>query len=191
MYKKVAEKVSKKLIVNFDGLCEPTNPAGIACYGFLVKHCDTDNNVLHRGYGLVGGIEHFSSAINNNIAEYAAAIMAMKWLSDNGYADVDNEVILRGDSQLIIRKLKSVNYSRRAAKVTSFYDKAIAERSKFTNIKFEWIKRDYNKEADELAKRAYNEALRDHPVLRRKVREHWVTMLWLEQRMYRNNYDNA
>jgi hypothetical protein len=51
-------------------------------------------------------------------------------------------------------------------------------------MRFEWIKRDENREADELAKKAYYWALRKYPELRRRVREHWATMLWLEHVIY-------
>jgi ribonuclease HI len=63
------------------------------------------------------------------------------------------------------------------------YDISIMLRSKFSpgSIRFEWVKRHENKEADELAKEAYYYALRKYPELRRRVRKHWATMLWLEQ----------
>ena len=195
--KEVADK-KKNLIVNFDGLCEPINPAGIACYGFIVK--DDSDRTLYRGYGLLVEVEPFSNAVNNNVAEYGAAIKAMEWLAENGYGNSDSkneegryiEITMRGDSQLIIRKLKSASYTKRAAKLNSMYNRAIAMRSKFAdvNIGFEWVKRDYNKEADDLAKRAYYQTLRRYPILKRKVRAHWVAMLWLEEKMHHDSDSN-
>lgn len=174
----------KKLFVNFDGLCEPANPAGIPCYGFVVKN---DNaKVSYRGYGLVDSVNPFSPQANSNTAEYGSAIKAMEWLIENGYAnDIihDYEILLRGDCQLTMRKLKSKDYSPRAARMSPMYNIAIMLRSKFPtgSIRFEWVKRDENKEADKLAKEAYYCALRKYPELRRRVRKHWATMLWLEQ----------
>ena len=173
----------KKLFVNFDGLCEPANPAGIPCYGFVVK--DETAMLSYREYGLVNSVTPFSPQADSNAAEYGSAIRAMEWLAENGYA-IDNddyEVLVRGDSQLIMRKLRSSDYSPRAARISSLYDKAIVLKSKFApdSIKFEWIKRDENREADKLAKEAYYWALRKYPTLRSRVREHWATMLWLEQ----------
>src|SRR5919109_1369579 len=157
----------KKLFVNFDGLCEPANPAGIPCYGF------------------VNSVKPFSLQANSNTAEYGSAIKAMEWLIENGYTNGihDYEILLRGDCQLIMRKLKSKDYSPRAARMSPMYDIAIMLRSKFPTgtIRFEWVKRDENKEADKLAKEAYYCALRKYPKLRRRVRKHWATMLWLEQ----------
>jgi len=40
-----------KIIVNFDGLCEPKNPGGVGAYGFVILR---DNEKLTDGYGVVG-----------------------------------------------------------------------------------------------------------------------------------------
>ncbi|HJU35080.1 MAG TPA: reverse transcriptase-like protein [Nitrososphaera sp.] len=176
----------KKLFVNFDGLCEPANPAGIPCFGFVVKN--EKGTVLYKEYGLVDSVRPFSPQADNNAAEYGGAIRAMEWLLENGYAknNDDYEVLIRGDSQLITRKLKSSDYSRGTTKIGPMYDRAIVLRSKFArdSIRFEWIKRDENREADELAKQAYYWTLTKYPKLRTRVREHWATMLWLEQTIH-------
>lgn len=175
------------MFINFDGLCEPANPSGIACYGFVVKN--EKATVLYRGYGLVNSVRPFSPESNSNAAEYGSAIKAMEWLVENGYANDndDYEILVRGDCQLIMRKLKSRDYSPRAARMSHMYDKAIMLRSKFApdSIRFEWVKRNENREADELAKEAYYWALRKYPDLRRRVRKHWATMLWLEQMIHK------
>jgi ribonuclease HI len=175
------------VFINFDGLCEPANPSGIACYGFVVKN--EKATVLYRGYGLVNSVRPFSPESNSNAAEYGSSIKAMEWLVENDYANdkCDYEILVRGDSQLIMRKLKSRDYSPRAARMGPMYDRAIKIRSRFApdSMRFEWIKRDENREADELAKKAYYWALRNYPELRRRVREHWTTMLWLEQVIYK------
>jgi ribonuclease HI len=179
--------VKKKLFVNFDGLCEPANPAGIPCYGFVVK--DEYATVSYRSFGVVNSVRPFSPESNSNSAEYGGAIKAMEWLVENGYANHrdDYEILVRGDCELITRKLKNGSYSPRAARLNPMYDRAVMLRSKFDpgSIGFEWIKRDQNREADELAKEAYYWALRKYPELRRKVREHWATMLWLEQMIHK------
>jgi ribonuclease HI len=180
--------VKKKLFVNFDGLCEPANPAGIACYGFVVKN--ESATASYRSFGLVNSVRPFSPEANSNAAEYGSAIKAMEWLAENGYANNHNddyEILVRGDCELITRKLKNRDYSPRAARLSPMYDRAVMLRSKFApdSIRFEWIKRDQNREADELAKEAYYGALRKYPELRRKVREHWATMLWLEQMIHK------
>jgi ribonuclease HI len=177
----------KKLFVNFDGLCEPANPAGIACYAFIVKN--EGSMASYRGYGLVNSVKPFSPEANSNAAEYGSVIKAMEWLIENGYANVneDYEILVRGDCQLITRKLMSRDYSPRAARLSPMYDRAVMLRSKFDSdsIRFEWVKRHQNREADKLAKEAYYWALGKYPELRRRVREHWATMLWLEQMIHK------
>jgi ribonuclease HI len=177
----------KKIFLNFDGLCEPANPAGIACYGFVVKN--ERGMVSCRAYGLVNSVRPFSPEANSNAAEYGSAIKAMEWLVENGYTknNDDYQILMRGDCQLITRKLKSRDYSPRAARMNPMYDRAIMLRSKFPvdSLRFEWIKRDENREADELAKEAYFWALRKYPELRTRVREHWAKMLWLEQMIHK------
>ncbi|MGH9989242.1 MAG: reverse transcriptase-like protein, partial [Nitrososphaera sp.] len=149
-------------------MCEPANPSGIACYGFVVK--TEKATVLYRGYGLVNSVKPFSPESNSNAAEYDSAINAMEWLVENGYANDndDYEILVRGDCQLIMRKLKNRDYSPRAARMSLMYDRAIMIRSKFPvdSLRFEWIKRDENREADKLAKEAYYWALRKYPKLR-------------------------
>ena len=176
--------VKKKLIVNCDGLCEPVNPAGIACYGFVVK--EDKGTILYRDYGLVSSVKPFFPESNSNAAEFGSAIKAMEWLVKNGYAynNGNYQILLRGDCQLIMRKLKSINCSSRAAAIKStLYDRAVMLRSKFgpDAIEFEWVNRNQNREADKLAKESYYWALRTYPKLQKRVREHWATMLWLDQ----------
>jgi hypothetical protein len=100
----------------------------------------------------------------------------------------DYEILMRGDCELITRKLKNREYySTRDARLSPMYDRAVILRSKFPpdSIRFEWVRRDQNREADELAREAYYWALRKYPELRRRVREHWATMLWLEQTVHK------
>lgn len=55
--------------VYFDGLCQPVNPGGIACYAFIVKNGE---NTIYPEYGFV------ARDSTNNVAEYAALIKALK-----------------------------------------------------------------------------------------------------------------
>ena len=57
----------------------------------------------------------------------------MEWLVENGYAHSrdDYEILVRGDCELITRKLKNRDYSPRAARLNPMYDRAVMLRSKF------------------------------------------------------------
>ena len=54
------------IVVNFDGLCEPVNPGGIATYGYIIK--DDAGLVIAKKSGVVGK----GPQMSNNVAEYAA-----------------------------------------------------------------------------------------------------------------------
>jgi ribonuclease HI len=55
--------------VYFDGLCQPCNPGGTACYTFIVKDGE---NTIHSKFGVT---VHNST---NNVAEYTAIIRALE-----------------------------------------------------------------------------------------------------------------
>jgi ribonuclease HI len=59
--------------VCFDGLCQPCNPRGIAC--FLIKK---QQNIIHSQCGLAA--EPFRAGATNNVAEYTAITQALEWL---------------------------------------------------------------------------------------------------------------
>ena len=120
--------------VYFDGLCQPVNPGGTACFAFIIKN---GTDTIHSEYGLAA---HNST---NNVAEYTALIRALQWLLAN---DGESEnVIARGDSQLVIRH------------IIPLYRDAMSLISKFKHIQFELIPREQNKEADRLSNLAYQE----------------------------------
>jgi len=59
--------------VNIDGLCQPINPGGIACYAFIIR---SNGRTMHSGYGIAG--EPFSKDSTNNVAEYTALAKALE-----------------------------------------------------------------------------------------------------------------
>jgi hypothetical protein len=52
--------------IYFDGLCQPCNPGGTACFAFIVKN--EEGNTIHSEYGLA---KHNST---NNVSEYTGII---------------------------------------------------------------------------------------------------------------------
>jgi ribonuclease HI len=82
--------------VYFDGLCQPYNPGGIACFAFIVKN--EQGNTIYNEYGLAA---HNST---NNVAEYTGIIKALEWLIANSYQN--QSIVINGDSQLVIQQIK-------------------------------------------------------------------------------------
>jgi ribonuclease HI len=129
--------------VFFDGLCQPSNPGGTACFAFIVKN---EENTIYKEYGLAA---HNST---NNVAEYAGVIKALEWLIANNYQN--ESIVINGDSQLVIQQIKR-NFKVKAPSIIPLYRKAISLISKFKHIQFQWIPREQNKEADSLSSYAY------------------------------------
>jgi ribonuclease HI len=141
--------------IYFDGLCQPINPGGIACYAFVVKR---DGKTIYKDYDVVG--EPFSNQSTNNVAEYAALAKALEWLIANNL--VAEKVEIKSDSQLIVNQL-SGNYKVRAKRIIPLYQRVLLLKSKFRDVQIKWVPRKYNKEADILTKRAYKRALDENP----------------------------
>jgi ribonuclease HI len=136
----------KTIQVYFDGLCQPCNPGGTACFAFIVKN--EQGNTIYNEYGLAA---HNST---NNVAEYTAIIKALEWLITNNYQN--ESIVIKGDSQLVIQQIKR-NFKVKAHNIIPLYLDAISLISKFKHIQFELIPREQNKEADRLSNMAYQE----------------------------------
>ena len=157
--------VEKKMIeVYFDGACEPTNPRGIATYGFVIYK---NGKKIKQGMGLA--CEPFSNNSSNNVAEYTALIKALEFIKGK----LDDKIIIRGDSQLAIRQMQGV-YSVNAPRIIPLYKRAKGL-VKDLDVKFEWIPREDNGEADWLSHKAYEEYIDKHPEARRTVEKYCAT----------------
>ena len=150
-----------RIVVYFDGACEPWNPKGIATYGFVIYR---DSKKIREGKGLA--CEPFSWQSSNNVAEYTAMIKALEYLIENGLTK--EEVIVKGDSQLTIRQMNGV-YSVNAKRIIPLYKKATELVSKFNKIKFIWIPREENEIADHLSHEVYVEYIDSHPEIKEKI----------------------
>jgi ribonuclease HI len=141
--------------VYFDGLCQPVNPCGIACYAFVVK---SDGKTIHSDYGLAA--EPFSKDATNNVAEYMALVKALKWLLANNLNS--GKVEIKSDSQLVVKQL-SGEYKVKAKRIISLYRQVLLLKNKFKEVEIVWVPREENKEADRLTNKAYNRVLQDNP----------------------------
>lgn len=140
--------------VYFDGLCQPKNPGGIACYAFIVK---SDGKTLHSDYGVAG--EPFSPESTNNVAEYTALAKALEWLAANNLAS--GKVVVNSDSQLVVKQLQG-EYKVKGKRIIPLYKQVLLLRKIFADIEINWVPREKNKEADRLTNIAYNKALQEN-----------------------------
>lgn len=153
------------LMLFCDGLCEPTNPNGWACWAWLAR--SPQGKRLREAYGCLGHGEGMS----NNRAEYQAVIEALRYtitradvLYDRGMG-----VTLYADSQLVIRQITGV-YATRQPHLADLRGQVLALADELgragVSTEFIWIPREENADADALTRRAYQEArARDRQVV--------------------------
>ena len=149
MEKDVSALKMQRIVVYYDGACEPRNPRGVATYGFVAY---ANGRKIGEGNGLAA--EPWSYYASNNVAEYTAMIEAFKWLLKHGYTNAD--VLVRGDSQLSIRQMQGW-YAVRAPRIIPLYMRAKELASKFKRVRFQWVPREQNTEADLLSELAFKE----------------------------------
>lgn len=134
----------------FDGLCEPQNPGGVACYGFVVyKVSPSESLKLFEGYGVAA---EPGPDTTHSVGEYTGLIKGLEWVRENT-DDPDTEIL--GDSQLVIRQLTG-EYKVRSPRMMPLYRKSLSllERFQWTA---KWIPRGENSVADALSEKAYTE----------------------------------
>jgi len=137
------------IVVFFDGVCEPRNPRGVPCYGYVIYSAQ---DKIGNGFGLAS--EPWSWQASNNVAEYQALIKALEWLLEHNYQDAT--VIVKGDSQLAIKQMQGT-YAVNAPRIVSLHRAAKKLARCFKRIHFQWVPREDNEEADLLSQRAYAE----------------------------------
>lgn len=141
--------------VYFDGLCQPVNPGGIACYAFVVK---SGGETIHSEYGVAG--KPFSQDATNNVAEYTALIKALEWLVANNFSSGKVEVI--GDSEFVVNQ-QNGKYRVKSKRIVPLYRQVLLLKDRFSDITIKHVLRGENREADRLTNIAYNRALQKNP----------------------------
>jgi len=157
--------MNKYIDVYSDGACEPVNPKGIATYGYVIY---INNKRVREDYGVVA----IGEGATNNVAEYTAVIKALEYLIFTGKNNY--KVTVYSDSQLLIRQLNGV-YEVRSRNIIPLYDYINKLRLNFKRLRFRWIPREENEEADKLSKKAYYEYLRENPDVIERYRKYMIT----------------
>jgi ribonuclease HI len=127
--------------VYVDGLAEPRNP-GTGTYGYLIYE---GTRKVAEGSGLAG------YDVTSNFAEYTALAEALKRLRSLG---IEGDVIVRSDSRLLVGQMGEgwkVNGGMYVEKMKEVRDLM----KDFGSVRFEWVPREKNQEADLLTRVAY------------------------------------
>ncbi len=127
--------------VFIDGLAEPTNP-GTGTYGFVIYDGERK---LAEGSGLAG------HGVTSNYSEYTALAEALKRLKS---LSVEGDVLIRSDSKLVVGHL-SEGWKVKGGMYVEKLKEVMDLMKEFGSIRFEWIPREQNQEADLLTRVAY------------------------------------
>ena len=128
------------LVIHFDGSCNP-NPGGVCRYGFVAWR---DQVRIHEGRGIAA---ERGAGATNNVAEYTGCIRALEWALTQ---KIQEPVVVRGDSELVLRQLKG-EYKVRSPLLAPLYWRARELFMQLPSLRFEWVPREQNADADRLA----------------------------------------
>lgn len=126
-----------------DGLAQPRNP-GTGTYGFVVYEGERR---LTEGSGLAGYV------VTSNFAEYTALVEALKKLRAMG---IEGDVLVRSDSKLLVGQM-SEGWKVKGGGYVGKLKEARDLLKGFGSVRFEWIPRMQNAEADLLTRVAYEQ----------------------------------
>jgi ribonuclease HI len=118
------------------------------------------------GYGVFieqddGTIVELKAAIGvttNNVAEYSGLLAALTWAIDNRIS----ELHIRADSDLLVKQMRG-EYRVKSPGLQPLFEEARGLLRQIGRVRFEHVRREFNKDADRLANEAMDaaEELRD------------------------------
>lgn len=142
-----------ELIANVDGACSG-NP-GDASIGVVIK----DKRHIYQET-----ISQYIGLATNNVAEYRALLMALKRAKELG----GEKFFVKSDSELLVKQIKGVyKVKNDALKELNYQAQSFIKN--FTFFSIEHVAREYNKEADKLAKQAIVEYRRANRMVAAQV----------------------
>jgi ribonuclease HI len=118
------------------------NP-GPAGYGVRIEQED----------GTVVELKQALAMATNNVAEYSGLLAALRWAVDHGVSALH----VRADSELMVKQMKG-EYRVKNPGLQPLYEEARALVRQIGRVKFEHVRREFNKDADRLANEAMDEA---------------------------------
>ena len=121
------------------------NP-GPAGYGVQIQAPDgAVLDELHGGIGIA----------TNNVAEYNGLLAALRWAVQHGERRVD----VRADSELLVKQMRG-EYRVKNEGLKPLFLQACALIRQIGDVRFEHIRREFNKEADRLSNLGMDESER-------------------------------
>ncbi|AWM41745.1 hypothetical protein GobsT_71580 [Gemmata obscuriglobus] len=136
------------ITIFFDGLCEPFNPGGVACFGWIAQGLDAPLESL-AGCGVIGA----GARMTNNFAEWVACGKGIGALVALGIRP--DGITILGDSQLVINQLTG-DWECRDERLRECRDRCLEYLTTLgCRWKAVWVPREQNTHADLLSQAAY------------------------------------
>mgnify|MGYP000279969296 FL=1 len=86
----------------------------------------------------------------------------------------NEKIVVKSDSQLLIYQINGY-YSVNAPRIVPLYKRVMKLIEKFSNIRFEWHPREFNEDADNLSRKAYEEHIKNNPDFYKKYTRYLAT----------------
>jgi ribonuclease HI len=107
-----------------------------------------DGSVLDELHGALG-------RATNNVAEYTGLLAALRWAIEHG----ERRVHIRADSELLVKQMRG-EYRVKNEGLKPLFLQAIALIRQVGDVRFEHVRREFNKDADRLSNLGMDEAER-------------------------------
>lgn len=108
---------------------------------------------IERDDGTVVELKESLGTTTNNVAEYNGLLAALRWARDHGVRTLH----IRSDSELLVKQMKG-EYRVKSAGLQPLYEEASALARAIGRVKFEHVRREFNRDADRLANEAMDQA---------------------------------
>src|SRR5258705_511486 len=108
---------------------------------------------IERDDGTIVELKESLGRATNNVAEYSGLIAALRWAAANGVS----KLLIRADSELLVKKMRG-EYRVKSPGLQPLYEQARALARQIGDVRFEHVRREFNKDADRLANEAMDEA---------------------------------
>ena len=145
----------ERLILYFDGSCEPVNPGGVACCAWRLVGAD-------GGQIACGAAEICRGpGATNNLAEWHGLLRGLEHFKMH-HADFNGRLEILGDSQLVINQLNKTWRCRKESLLP------LMERCHTLLEGLDWIAawicREENTETDRMSRKSYLDATKDKEI---------------------------
>jgi ribonuclease HI len=154
--------------VYIDGLFEPVNSGGAACFSYIIKRSGVK---IDRDCDVIG----IGSSMTSNVADYTALIRALKRIRRSSLEK--EKIVIKSDSMLVVNQMNG-NWKVKEKSILPLYTKAKILACGL-DIVFEWILREENTMAEGYSRFAYK-SVRNKVMRARKKFERWKSRKYFQ-----------